>query len=90
MFYKFTEAGAIKYPHLDQPVKTTLGYFMTERFHAHWFNLYFSVMLKNSANVIKASIAKNQKAKMTKYSDYFKISKEFQDETLVIFLTFCL
>lgn len=85
MFYKYSGADAeLKIPLLGQSKKTTLAYFMFDKFHSHWFNLYFHLLLKQSSTLVTPFFKqKYLGAKMRSYGDYLKISKEMREAVLV-------
>ena len=85
-FYKMTgPTNRLPFPLLDQAVNTTIGYFMKERFHSRWSELYFTV----------GGRARNQAAQSTNqkyaaspvfssYENYTKLGNSYKDAFLVI------
>lgn len=88
-FYKLSDdESEFQLPHLDQPTTATLKYFMTEKFHAHWFAVYFNLMMRQSKEIIAPfMLSKFQVAKMTSYQNYTQIAKEVKDAILVRILS---
>lgn len=85
LFYKLTnDETKAMYPHLDQPMTNTLAYFMTEKFHAHWFAVYFNIMMKQSKTIVTPYLhLKYKHVKMTSYDKYFQIANEMKNAILV-------
>ena len=70
--------------HLDQPRTRILSYFLTEKFHSHWFNLYFTLMLGRSNSIIVPYLRmKYSKTIFTSYENYTRLAKEMKDVMLV-------
>jgi len=69
--------------HLDQPRTRTLGYFFAEKFHSHWFNLYFTLMLQRSNTLIVPYLRlKFRRKQFMSYDNYTQLSKEMKDVML--------
>ncbi|XP_065059744.1 allene oxide synthase-lipoxygenase protein-like [Rhopilema esculentum] len=87
-FYKISEPdNAMPLPHLDQPLHDTMVYFMTEKFHAYWFNLYFNVLSKQLRNLVGPMVElKYKNAQFTTFQNYTQVHEDFRN--LILKATF--
>ena len=70
--------------HLDQPRMRTLSYYLTEKFHSQWFNLYFTLMLqKSNSLIVPYFLMKYRRKKFTSYDNYAQLAKDMKDILLV-------
>lgn len=84
-FYKISgPESRYGFLHLDQPHKITLSYFLTEKFHSHWYNLYFHLMLKRVNKIIAPYLKMKYRGSVFKsYENYTQLAREMKDVVLV-------
>ena len=57
---------------------------MTEKFHSHWYTLYFDLMMDKLTKVLGPFMAlKYKHVNMTNYQLYLQVAKEMKDSFMV-------
>eukprot|EP00794_Sanderia_malayensis_P009939 gene9939-10959_t len=83
VFFKLTKPPAnatgiqVPNPLLDKSLKETSQYFSTDKFSAHYYNVYFG-MIKQSSSVTAATIKKFYGKDFTTYNNYFQVADFFR------------
>lgn len=63
---------------------------MAEKFHSHWFNLYFLFLSKNLRSLKPEDILKKFNKKFESYEQYFAVPEFFKDFVQVSFINLLL
>ena len=89
-FFKIKQFNAsvssgLSLPELDQNIPSTLAYYMTDKFSAQWFNLYFLIMAKSLELKVKPKLMEVFRGKdFSTYADYFLVASLFKNAVQVL------
>jgi len=83
LFYKISgPKNALPFPHLDQPAKTVIGYFIKEKFHSKWSYLYHTKLGNARTGAINAMKLKYGTSIFTTFDNYTKLEDDFRKNLL--------